>query len=85
MLAQLDGTQPVARVRVGLQALERVPVREPAPLQTPDGTPVGQVTSGLLSPTLDRPIAMGYVTREHGLPPAPGCRRWCAASRCRWK
>lgn len=65
VLAQLDGTQPVARVRVGLQALERVPVREPAPLQTPDGTPVGQVTSGLLSPTLDRPIAMGYVTREH--------------------
>ncbi|MFN3612106.1 glycine cleavage system aminomethyltransferase GcvT [Tepidimonas sp.] len=65
VLAQLDGTQPVARMRVGLQALERVPVREPAPLQTPDGTPVGQVTSGLLSPTLDRPIAMGYVTREH--------------------
>ncbi|MDM7457215.1 MAG: glycine cleavage system aminomethyltransferase GcvT [Tepidimonas sp.] len=65
VLAQLDGAQPVARMRVGLQALERVPVREPAPLQTPDGTPVGQVTSGLLSPTLDRPIAMGYVAREH--------------------
>ena len=65
VLAQLDGTQPVARMRVGLQALQRVPVREPAPLQTLDGTPVGQVTSGLLSPTLDRPVAMGYVAREH--------------------
>lgn len=65
VLAQLDGTQPVARMRVGLQALERVPVREPAPLQSPDGTPVGHVTSGLLSPTLDLPIAMGYVSREH--------------------
>ncbi|WP_334154132.1 glycine cleavage system aminomethyltransferase GcvT [Tepidimonas sp.] len=65
VLAQLDGTQPVARMRVGLRALERVPVREPAPLQSPDGTPVGHVTSGLLSPTLDLPIAMGYASREH--------------------
>jgi len=65
VLAQLDGRQPVTRVRVGLQALERVPVREPAPLQAADGTPIGHVTSGLLAPTLDRPIAMGYVTREH--------------------
>ncbi|MDM7462060.1 MAG: glycine cleavage system aminomethyltransferase GcvT [Tepidimonas taiwanensis] len=65
VLAQLDGSAPVARRRVGLVALERVPVREPAPLQTPEGTPVGHVTSGLLSPTLDRPIAMGYVASDH--------------------
>ncbi|TSE29089.1 Aminomethyltransferase [Tepidimonas thermarum] len=65
VLAQLDGTAPVARLRVGLKALERVPVREPAPLQTRAGATVGHVTSGLLSPTLDQPIAMGYVAREH--------------------
>lgn len=65
VLAQLDGRAEVARRRVGLKALERIPVREPAPLQTPDGTPVGQVTSGLLSPTLDVPIAMGYVASAH--------------------
>ncbi|MGQ9725145.1 MAG: glycine cleavage T C-terminal barrel domain-containing protein, partial [Tepidimonas sp.] len=52
-------------VRVGLLALQRVPVREPAPLHSVDGTRVGHVTSGLLSPTLDRPIAMGYVTPAH--------------------
>ena len=65
VLAQLDGRAEVARRRVGLKALQRIPVREPAPLQTPDGTPVGRVTSGLLSPTLDAPIAMGNVASAH--------------------
>ena len=31
------------------------------PLHRPGGIAVGQVTSGLLSPSTDRPIAMGYV------------------------
>ena len=61
VLAQLDGTTPLARVRVGLKALERVPVREHSALHSVDGTPLGEVTSGLLSPTLDMPIAMGYL------------------------
>ena len=61
ILAQLDGTQPVERQRIALMARERVPVREPAELRNLDGQQVGQVTSGLLSPMLDKPIAMGYV------------------------
>lgn len=61
ILAQLDGTQPVERQRIALMARERVPVREPAELRNLDGQQVGHVTSGLLSPTLDKPIAMGYV------------------------
>ncbi|TSE36156.1 glycine cleavage system aminomethyltransferase GcvT [Tepidimonas charontis] len=65
VLAQLDGSAPLQRLRVGLIAQERVPVREPAPLHTPAGEAVGQVTSGLLSPTLDQPIAMGYVASAH--------------------
>jgi aminomethyltransferase len=52
------------RKRVGLIAQERVPVREGVELCTPDGKPVGQVTSGLLSPTINVPIAMGYVPTE---------------------
>jgi aminomethyltransferase len=52
------------RKRVGLIAQERVPVREGVELCTPDGTLVGKVTSGLLSPTLNVPIAMGYVPTE---------------------
>ncbi|HMN20180.1 MAG TPA: glycine cleavage system aminomethyltransferase GcvT [Ottowia sp.] len=61
ILAQLEGRTPLARQRIALMARQRVPVREPAELQNLDGQSVGQVTSGLLSPTLDRPIAMGYV------------------------
>jgi aminomethyltransferase len=61
VLAQLDGSEPLARKRVGLAALERVPVREHTELQDPQGQRVGEVTSGLLAPTCDRPIAMGYV------------------------
>jgi len=40
-------------------------VREPALLQSPGGAPVGQVSSGLLSPSLNQPIAMGYVLPEY--------------------
>ncbi len=61
ILGQLDGTRKLERQRIALAAKERVPVREPAPLENLDGQTIGQVTSGLLSPTLDRPIAMAYV------------------------
>ena len=64
VLAQLDG-EPLSRVRVGLQAQQRVPVREHTPLQSPDGQAIGEVTSGLLGPSVNTPIAMGYVTPEH--------------------
>jgi aminomethyltransferase len=61
VLGQLDGALPVERKRVGLAALERIPVREPSTLQDAQGRPIGTVTSGLLAPSADRPIAMGYV------------------------
>ncbi len=60
VLAQLDGSEPPTRKRAGLVALERVPVREHTELHA-DGRPVGEVTSGLLGPTIDKPIAMGYL------------------------
>jgi aminomethyltransferase len=61
VLGQLDGSVPVTRKRVGLIAQERVPVREHSELQDTAGQRIGEVTSGLLAPTIDRPIAMGYV------------------------
>jgi len=64
VLAQLDGTQTLTRKRVGLIALERVPVREHVELQSLDGKKIGEVTSGLLGPTADKPVAIGYVTPE---------------------
>ena len=65
VLAQLDGCTPLTRQRVGLVATERVPVREHAPLENMDGQTIGEVTSGLLSPTLNQPIAMGYVPPDY--------------------
>ena len=65
VLGQLDGTVPVERKRVGLVALERVPVREHTELQATEGVRLGEVTSGLLAPTLDKPIAMGYLAPHH--------------------
>jgi aminomethyltransferase len=61
ILGQLDGTAPLTRRRVGLIAQERVPVREHTELQDLSGRRVGEVTSGLLGPTCDQPVAMGYV------------------------
>ncbi len=69
LLAQIDGG--CARVRVGLRALERVPVREHTALHLPGGAAVGEVTSGLLGPSADAPIAMAYVDAAHS---APGTR-----------
>jgi aminomethyltransferase len=46
---------------VGLSALERVPVREHTELQDDSGRAVGEVTSGLLGPSVNRPIAMAYL------------------------
>jgi aminomethyltransferase len=65
VLAQLDGAEPLQRKRVGLVALERVPVREHTELQDEAGNRIGEVTSGLLGPTIDKPVAMGYLTPGH--------------------
>ncbi len=61
VLAQLDGNAPATRKRVGLIARERVPVREHVELQNTAGERIGEVTSGLIGPTINQPIAMGYV------------------------
>ncbi len=61
ILAQLDSPALLTKKRVGLKALERIPVRDHTPLHSSDGTLIGEVTSGLLGPTINQPIAMAYV------------------------
>jgi len=62
ILGQLTaGAAGLERKRVGLLALERIPVRDHSELQDMNGQRIGEVTSGLLGPTIDKPIAMGYV------------------------
>ena len=65
VLGQLDGSTVLQRKRVGLIALERVPVREHVALHNPDGQPIGEVTSGLLGPSINQPVAMAYVQAEY--------------------
>ena len=50
-----------ARRRVGLSFEGRQPAREGAEIATRDGRIVGRVTSGGFGPTVQAPVAMGYV------------------------
>jgi len=59
ILAELENGP--AQKRVGLNVEGRQPVREGALILDQEGSEVGRVTSGTFSPTLQRPIAMGYV------------------------
>jgi aminomethyltransferase len=59
ILAELDNG-PVEK-RVGFDVDGRQPVREGALVLDAEGNEVGKVTSGGFSPSLQRPIAMGYV------------------------
>ncbi len=60
ILAQLADGAP--RRRVGLRAEGRAPVRAGATLHLDsEDEAVGRVTSGVFGPTIDGPVAMGYV------------------------
>jgi aminomethyltransferase len=61
VLAQFD--IGAARRRVGLRAEGRAPVREGASLFADETSadPIGKVTSGGFGPTLNAPVAMGYL------------------------
>ena len=61
---QTDGP---SRRRVGIQPLERAPAREGTEIQI-DGKQVGIVTSGGFGPSVEKPVAMGYVSAEHAAP-----------------
>jgi aminomethyltransferase len=52
------------RVRVGIRPEGRAPARALVDIVADDGTGAGVVTSGGFSPTLNAPIAMGYVRRD---------------------
>ena len=56
--------QGADKKRVGFTVEGRMPVREGAPIFA-GGTHVGVMTSGGFAPTVNAPIAMGYVSAEH--------------------
>lgn len=58
---------PVQR-RIGLLFEGRQPVREGALILDGEGSEIGRITSGTFSPSLQRPIAMGYVATAQAAP-----------------
>jgi aminomethyltransferase len=59
IIAELENGPP--QLRVGFEVDGRQPVREAALVLDGEGNDVGKITSGGFSPSLQRPIAMGYV------------------------
>lgn len=55
----------VTRKRVGIQPEGRAPAREHTEIQDPDGNRIGEITSGGFGPTVNAPVAMGYVAASH--------------------
>jgi aminomethyltransferase len=64
ILAELK--EPSARRRVGIRPEGRAPAREGSAIVDAAGNPIGSVTSGGFGPSLNAPVAMGYVDRAHG-------------------
>ena len=64
ILAELESGPP--QLRVGFEVDGRQPVREGARVLDDEGNEVGRITSGGFSPSLQRPIAMGYVAAHLG-------------------
>ena len=56
------------RRRVGLRPQGRSPVRAHSAILDGSGTAIGEITSGGFGPSLEAPIAMGYVPTRHARP-----------------
>jgi aminomethyltransferase len=53
------------RRRVGIKPEGRVPAREGTAILAASGAPIGTITSGGFGPSVNAPVAMGYVAAEH--------------------
>ncbi len=50
---------------VGIRPVDRAPAREGTEIRSDDDRAIGHITSGVFSPSLEHPIALGYVEREY--------------------
>lgn len=62
ILPQIQDRKLITKLRCGMLP-EGPPSRTGAPILTMDDEPVGEVTSGCMSPTLDQNIAIGFVNK----------------------
>lgn len=63
--AQLSGKNEVVKSRVGFTFTGGPPAREGSTIHTKEGTQIGVVTSGSMSPVLKTNIGMAYVNNSH--------------------
>lgn len=61
----------VARKRVGILPDGKAPAREGTGITDADGAPIGTVTSGGFGPSVEGPVAMGYVDIAHATTDTP--------------
>jgi aminomethyltransferase len=66
-IVQRQMAEGVGKKRVGLQINEKIPVREGAEITDLDGNVIGKVTSGGFGPSVNAPVAMGYVEQRFAL------------------
>src|SRR5207248_2522798 len=59
ILSQIEKGAP--RKRVGIRPLGRAPARAHTEIQDGNGNRVGEITSGGFGPSVNGPVAMGYV------------------------
>lgn len=52
----------ISKKRVGIAVDAKTPVRSGTPITDLDGNAVGEITSGGFGPTINKPVAMGYVS-----------------------
>ncbi len=60
-----------SRLRVGIKPEGKLPAREGSVIQNVAGRAIGKVTSGGFGPTVNGPVAMGYVDKAHAAPGTP--------------
>ena len=54
----------VAKKRVGILPVGKAPAREHTPVADKTGRIIGEITSGGFGPSLNAPVAMGYVETQ---------------------
>lgn len=65
ILGQIADKSLYTRLRAGLISTAGPPAREGAVVETPDGQPVGKITSGTMSPCLRKNISMGFIDKPY--------------------
>jgi aminomethyltransferase len=68
---QKQWAEGTSRLRVGILPEGRAPAREGTVVKALDGAVIGTITSGGFGPSVNGPIAMGYVNRRFAEPGTP--------------